>query len=81
MHAWSDDYAWTDDEILTWISIYYFLRARLAASSDVPLGVTEHDKGGHFAAYERPDAIVQDLRSMFAKSGGAFGVVAGKDGY
>ncbi|KAH3931615.1 hypothetical protein HBI56_140560 [Parastagonospora nodorum] len=67
MHAWSDDYAWTDDEILTWISIYYFL--------------PEHDKGGHFAAYERPDAIVQDLRSMFAKSGGAFGVVAGKDGY
>jgi pimeloyl-ACP methyl ester carboxylesterase len=126
LHSWSHNYAWTDDEILTWISIYYFSRAGPAASSyiywsmencdppvfaaaaawsDVPLGVSrfnedtllmpklwnhtlgpivfeaEHDNGGHFAAYERPDAIVQDLRSMFGKGGGAFGVVTGKDGY
>jgi hypothetical protein len=126
LHSWSHNYAWTDDEILTWISIYCFSRAGPAAScyiywsmencdppvfaaaaawSNVPLGVTrfnedtllmpklwnhtlgpivfeaEHDSGGHFAAYERPDAIVQDLRSMFGKGGGAFGVVPGKDGY
>lgn len=27
LHDWADEYAWTDDEILTWISIYYFSRA------------------------------------------------------
>ena len=27
LHDWADDYPWTDDEILTWTSIYYFSRA------------------------------------------------------
>jgi pimeloyl-ACP methyl ester carboxylesterase len=27
LHDWSDEYPWTDDEILTWISIYQFSRA------------------------------------------------------
>ena len=27
LHDWSDAYPWTDDEILTWISIYQFSRA------------------------------------------------------
>lgn len=26
LHDWTDDYAWTDDEIFTWISIYQFSR-------------------------------------------------------
>jgi pimeloyl-ACP methyl ester carboxylesterase len=26
----------------------------------------EHDRGGHFAALERPDALVEDLRAFFA---------------
>ena len=43
--------------------------------------VSEHDKGGHFAAWERPDAIVKDLRTMFGKGGGAFGAVEGKSGF
>jgi hypothetical protein len=42
---------------------------------------SEYDYGGHFAAWERPDAIVKDLREMFGKGGGAFGCVEGKDGY
>ncbi|RFU24501.1 hypothetical protein B7463_g11834, partial [Scytalidium lignicola] len=126
--AWTDSYPWTDDEVLTWISIYYFSRAGPAAASfiyyesesgshsgeawgriqsylDVPTGlayfpkevadmprlwaeaagkvvlVSEHDKGGHFAAVERPDAIVKDLKEMFGKEGKAFGVVKGKSGY
>ncbi|KIK69954.1 hypothetical protein GYMLUDRAFT_34358 [Collybiopsis luxurians FD-317 M1] len=29
---WTDKYPWTDDEILTWVSIYYFSRAGPAAS-------------------------------------------------
>ena len=41
----------------------------------------EYDKGGHFAAHERPEAITQDLVAMFEKGGGAYGVVNGKDGY
>ena len=41
----------------------------------------EHDKGGHFAAFEQPDSLAGDLRKMFGKGGGAFGVVPGKNGY
>lgn len=41
----------------------------------------EYESGGHFAAWERPNAIVQDLREMFGKGGGAFGVVKGATGY
>ncbi|KAF5367311.1 hypothetical protein D9757_010101 [Collybiopsis confluens] len=29
---WTDSYPWTDDEVLTWVSIYYFSRAGPAAS-------------------------------------------------
>ena len=41
----------------------------------------EHDKGGHFAAFERPEELAGDLRKMYGKGGGAFGVVPGKNGY
>jgi len=127
LHDWTDSYPWTEDEILTWISIYWFSTAGPAASQriyyesyhdpdkprnssfeyvpDVLLGTanfpkelqpspklwnktlgplvlaSEWDKGGHFAAFERPDAIVQDLREMFGKKGGAFAVVKGRTGY
>ncbi|KAI5257283.1 alpha/beta-hydrolase [Aureobasidium subglaciale] len=32
LHDWTDNYPWTDDEILTWISIYWFSEAGPAAS-------------------------------------------------
>lgn len=32
LHDWTDSYPWTDDEILTWISIYQFSTAGAAAS-------------------------------------------------
>ncbi|KAH8660881.1 Alpha/Beta hydrolase protein [Tricladium varicosporioides] len=112
MHGWSDNYPWSDDEILTWVSIYYFSTAGPSASSylyyenehrnpsafaamqvyiNVPLGIASFEKdvivlpkawnrtlgpivfesvyerGGHFAAWERPDAIVHDLKGMFGK--------------
>ncbi|KIJ54862.1 hypothetical protein M422DRAFT_42077 [Sphaerobolus stellatus SS14] len=41
----------------------------------------EHEHGGHFAAYEQPEAIAGDLRNMFGKNGNAFGVVNGQCGY
>ena len=31
-HDWSDSYPWTDDEVLTWVSIYWFSTAGPAAS-------------------------------------------------
>jgi hypothetical protein len=41
----------------------------------------EHNSSGHFAAFERPDALVEDLRTMFGKGGGAFGFVKRCTGY
>ncbi|KAG5646243.1 hypothetical protein DXG03_004070 [Asterophora parasitica] len=41
----------------------------------------EHDRGGHFASYEEPVELVGDLRKMFGRGGGAYGVVSRKDGY
>ncbi|VDB84733.1 unnamed protein product [Peniophora sp. CBMAI 1063] len=130
--AWSDAYAWTDDEVLTWISIYWFSRAGPTASTrlyyesrvggfgpgtdsgtffkvydvNVPIGLSvfagelttppeswispygdrvvqsiRHKRGGHFAAYEVPELLVDDLRKMFGKGGPAYRVVGGKDGY
>jgi hypothetical protein len=35
---------------------------------------SEYDRGDHFATWERPDAIVKDLREMFGKDGGLLGV-------
>lgn len=32
LRDWADDYAWTDDQILTWISIYWFSEAGPGAS-------------------------------------------------
>ena len=127
LHDWTDDYQWTADEILTWVSIYWFSTAGPAAAQriyyesvndpdkmryrvdafvpDVKLGIarfpkelatspkewnssmgpvvfeSEHESGGHFAAWEKPEAIVGDLRVMFGKNGGAFGAVSGKTGY
>ncbi|KAA1473727.1 alpha/beta-hydrolase [Dentipellis sp. KUC8613] len=121
--GYTDGYEWEDDEVLTWISIYWFSRAGPASSvriyyefehanqvaelprPTIPLGVSyfpkenvssplswasgignvvfqsEHPKGGHFAAYEQPAALVDDLRRMYGRSGPAFGVVPGKTGY
>jgi pimeloyl-ACP methyl ester carboxylesterase len=126
LHDWTDAYPWTDDEILTWISIYWFSTAGPAAScriyyeqdrtgltrsqlsqwqSGVKIGMShfprdiqvlrrtrtatlgnvvferDHDGGGHFAAWEKPDELVADVREMFGRGGGAFGVVEGRDGY
>ena len=126
LHAWTDAYPWTDDEILTWVSIYAFSEAGPQASqrfyidsahaqppdfkkaaqyADVKLGVSRfpkeiiqtpglwahtlgplvydktHDKGGHFAAWECPEDLAQDLRAMFGRDGGAFQAVDRCSGY
>ncbi|KAE8445707.1 hypothetical protein EG329_012886 [Mollisiaceae sp. DMI_Dod_QoI] len=116
LHAWSDSYPWTPDEVLTWVSIYYFSTAGPAASTytyfaaahdpkynfssfsaymDVPLGLAAFprelanapeswwsslgpilskktfQKGGHFAAWERPDDIAGHFCEMFGPGGPA----------
>ena len=127
LHDWTDNYPWTEDEILTWVSIYWFSTAGPAANlriyyeavnttsvhrlrteqwvPGVKLGLayfpreltvvpklwgrtmgpvvyeSDNDKGGHFAAWERPDVIASDLQKMFGKGGGAYGVIKGKEGY
>ncbi|KAI0629864.1 alpha/beta-hydrolase [Trametes polyzona] len=123
---WSDEYPWTDDEVIEWISVYWFSRAGPAATlriyyemsggvvtpsfgtlpkMTVPVGASyfpreilqtpkswshllgklvfeaEHDKGGHFAAFEQPEKLAGDLRKMYAKGGPAYGVVPGRTGY
>lgn len=35
LHDWTDGYPWTDDEILTWVSIYWFSHAGPAAASRI----------------------------------------------
>lgn len=40
-----------------------------------------NEVGGHFMATEHPDLLARDLRTMFGKGGGAYGVVEGKSGY
>ena len=42
---------------------------------------SEHFDGGHFAAHERPDVLVGDIRKMFGRNGPAFAVVPGRNGY
>ncbi|CAA7258835.1 unnamed protein product [Cyclocybe aegerita] len=122
--SWTDSYPWEDDEVLTWVSIYWFSRAGPAASlriyyevnkayptlstkaelTEIPMGhsyfpkelivlprrwlkasnlvfESSHETGGHFAAHEKPQELVDDLRKMFGKGGPTFGVVSGKTGY
>ncbi|KAF9740665.1 hypothetical protein PMIN06_012617 [Paraphaeosphaeria minitans] len=127
---WTDGYPWTDDEILTWVSIYYFStagpnahvrisyeashnptaavpsRERLSAwIGSVKLGLAHfpreitvvprvwgktlgdvvhesvNERGGHFAAWERPDVVSKDLMNMFGKKGPLYKIVPGKSGY
>jgi len=40
-----------------------------------------NSSGGHFYASEKPGLLARDLRTMFGKGGGAYGVVRGRSGY
>ncbi|KZT12142.1 alpha/beta-hydrolase [Laetiporus sulphureus 93-53] len=39
--TWTDDYPWEDDEVLTWVSVYWFSRAGPAASVRIYYEVTQ----------------------------------------
>jgi hypothetical protein len=59
---------------------FYHIYRWVRASGKVVF-VSEHNSGGHFAAYEKPAELVADLRNMFGKGGPAFSVVPRKTGY
>ena len=42
---------------------------------------SEHEAGGHFAAFEVPEKLAGDLRKMYGKGGPAYGIVPGKTGF
>lgn len=42
---------------------------------------SENEHGGHFHAHENPELLARDLKVMFGKGGGAYGVVKGLNGY
>jgi hypothetical protein len=123
LRDWTDNYKWTDDEVLTWISIYLFSDAGPDASmrlyydivnptakgsldgkvesfmkyNTVPLGLSyfpkdvvvlpsswgrtlgpvaferRHTQGGHFAAYEKPELLANDLRALVKSVNISFG--------
>lgn len=106
--SWSDAYAWTPTELITFTLLHYFpgpttgmqmnyengpeslfMGESAKAYVQRPVGVSafakevavvprvwaetrnnvafwrEHERGGHFAAYERPEALVGDLVEFF----------------
>jgi hypothetical protein len=48
LHDWVGDYNWSYDEILTWVSLYYFSRAGPAATNNIYYAM-EHGAGSGFA--------------------------------
>lgn len=54
---------------------------RVWTKTMAPVYEGAHESGGHFAAWERPNELVGDLRNMFKKGGPCYRVVQGKDGY
>ncbi|MCJ1243160.1 hypothetical protein MMC30_000357 [Trapelia coarctata] len=44
LHDWTDEYPWTEDEILTWVSIYFFSAAGPAASVKLYYEATHSEK-------------------------------------
>jgi hypothetical protein len=46
LHDWSDDYPWTADEILTWVSMYWFSSAGPAANVRIYYEAKHNASGG-----------------------------------
>ena len=63
------------------IDIQFEMLVRFLRAESNVVFESEHDVGGHFAAYEQPGALVDDLRRMFGKGGPAAGVVPRHDGF
>lgn len=51
---WTDNYPWTDDEILTWVSLYWFSTAGPAASIRIYYEANHADVAAGGISYDRP---------------------------
>ncbi|KKY39699.1 putative epoxide hydrolase [Diaporthe ampelina] len=75
--TWTDNYPWTDQEVCEW-GFSYFPKeiAGTPRMWNRQLGDVvfekEQEKGGHFAAWEQPEALVKDIREMFRSEGSAY---------
>ncbi|GAB7361114.1 hypothetical protein MBLNU230_g1151t1 [Neophaeotheca triangularis] len=72
LHDWTDAYPWTDDEILTWVSIYYFSTAGPAASLRIYYEAT-HPKAGVWK--ERTQTWIPKVKLGLCKTPQELGVV------
>ncbi|KAL8914703.1 MAG: hypothetical protein Q9171_000716 [Xanthocarpia ochracea] len=61
LHDWTDDYPWTEDEILTWVSVYLFSTAGPAASLRIYRESTHADDEG-MAIRAKARAFVPDVK-------------------
>lgn len=72
-------------ELLTFLYMTFLYLANGDCSWMYAIGkvvfMSEHESGGHFAAFEKPDELVQDLHKFLGKGGPAHGVVEGSNGY
>lgn len=66
LQDWTDDYAWDDDEILTWVSIYQFSKAGPAASVRIYYE-TKHAEADQYAQGLKYVPQVQLGVSLFPK--------------
>ncbi|KAK7621607.1 Alpha/Beta hydrolase protein [Phyllosticta citricarpa] len=51
LHDWTDNYPWTDDEVLMWISIYWFSTAGPAASVRIYYEAVHTQPGRHVVGH------------------------------
>lgn len=57
LHDWSDAYPWTDDEVLTWVSIYLFSRAGPGAAHRIYYEVSHRQTG--------PGVVSRDIAKSY----------------
>ncbi|PLB34434.1 epoxide hydrolase [Aspergillus candidus] len=76
LHDWSDGYPWTDDEILTWVSIYWFSTAGPAASVRIYYEAARKGDGddGTSVTNATPGVTTYDVLGMTAPAGVRFAV-------
>ena len=72
LHDWSDGYPWTDDEILTWVSVYWFSTAGPAASVRIYYEAARKGDGAPETA--TPGVTTFVVLGMTAPSGVRFAV-------
>jgi hypothetical protein len=58
LHDWTDGYPWTDDEILTWVCIYWFSRAGPGASTRIYYEAWNAEKERTKKAWEHSGTVL-----------------------